>query len=399
LASARTVIVAGAGIGGLSAALSLAKRDLISLVLEQSDRLDETGAGIQLGPNSTRILIDLGLRHLIERTAIVPDAIRVMSARFAREVTRIPLGAAVEARYGAPYWIMHRADLQTALADAVRSRQEISLKLDARVEDFAAHSNGVTVQYRSGGQVIDATGIALVGADGIWSNVRARLRRDQPPRFRHRTAWRALVPTESVDPQFRTPLIHLWLGQDGHLVHYPVKGGALVNIVAVVHDQWRQPGWGSAGESDELLRHFSRWDWAQAPRDLLALPERWLKWALFDRARPHRGGRGPVTLLGDASHPMLPFLAQGAGMAIEDGAVLADALANNLERPTRALRRYERTRRPRNAKVQRASRRQARVYGMSGPEGFIRNLFMRARGGENLLRRFDWLYTWQAPPI
>ncbi|HZP78649.1 MAG TPA: FAD-dependent monooxygenase [Pseudolabrys sp.] len=397
MASARTVIIAGAGIGGLTAALSLAKRDLISLVLEQADRLEEAGAGLQLAPNATRILIDLGLRPLIERTALVPQAIRVMSARFAREVVRIPLGAAVEARYGAPYWIMHRADLQAALAEAVRGRQEITLKLDARVEDFAVHSNGVTVQWRSAGQVGDDTGIALVGADGIWSSVRARLRRDPAPKFRNRTAWRALVPTESVIPEFREPLVHLWLGQDAHVVHYPVKGGALINIVVIVQDQWRQQGWTSAGESEELLRHFSRWDWAQAPRDLLSLPERWQKWALFDRPRPHRGGRGPVTLLGDAAHPMLPFLAQGAGTAIEDGPVLADALANNLERPTRALRRYERTRRPRTTKVQRASRRQARIYGMSGPEGYLRNLFMRARGGDSLLKRYDWLYNWRPP--
>src|SRR5205823_10363226 len=125
------------------------------------------------------------------------------------------------------------------------------------------------------------------------------------------------------------PMVHLWLGQDAHLVHYPVKGGALINIVAIVNDEWQLTGWSAAGEHDELLHHFSRWDWAQPARDLLMLPDRWHKWALFDRKRPHRGGRGPVTLLGDAAHPMLPFLAQGAGMAIEDGAVLADALAHD----------------------------------------------------------------------
>jgi len=391
------VIIAGAGIGGLSASLSLAKRGFRSLVLEQAERLEEAGAGIQLAPNATRILVDLGLRPLIERTALVPQAIRVISARFARDVVRIPIGREAEERYGAPYWIMHRADLQAALAEAVNASQDVTLKLDARVEDFAAYSNGVTVQWRGGGQVRDDSAIALVGADGLWSSVRARVRRDTPPRFAHRTAWRALVPTESVAPEFREPLVHLWLGQDAHLVHYPVKGGALINIVAVVRDEWQLQGWSAAGEHEELLHHFSRWDWAEPARNLLMLPERWLKWALFDRPRPHHGGRGPVTLLGDASHPMLPFLAQGAGMAIEDGAVLADALANDVERPTKALRRYERARRRRTGKVQRASRRQGRLYGMSGPEGFLRNVAMRMRGGEKLLARQDWLYAWRPP--
>lgn len=396
MASERHVIVAGAGIAGLAAALAMAQAGLRATVLEQAEKLEETGAGIQLSPNASRVLLALGLGERLAATAIAPHAIRVMAGGSGREIVRIPLAAAVQT-YGAPFLTIHRGDLQAALADAARTMQDITIKLGMRVEDFATHSKGISVLARSGRQVTDERGIALIGADGIWSSVSALLRQQRPPRFAHRTAWRALAPAEAVPAEFRAPFVHLWLGQDAHLVHYPVKGGGLINIVGIVHDEWNETGWSAAGERAEILRHFARWAWSEKARELIAVPERWLKWALYDRNAPFRGGVGPVTLIGDAAHPMLPFLAQGAGMAIEDAAVLAAFLGRYRDDPADALRGYEGARRQRTERAQQVSRKQGRIYGLTGPEALVRNIAMRAMGGERLRTRYDWLYSWRMP--
>ena len=228
---------------------------------------------------------------------------------------------------------------------------------------------------------------------------RANPRQTAGAGFRHRTAWRTLVPATAVPEEFRAPLVHLWLGLEAHLVHYPVKGGRLINIVAIVHDEWKETGWSAAGAPAEILRHFARWSWAEKARALIAIPQQWLKWALYDRPTPFRGGSGPVTLIGDAAHPTLPFLAQGAGMAIEDAAVLAAYLGRYHDDPETALRGYEGARYRRTARAQHMSRRQGRIYGMSGPEALARNLVMRAMGGERLRARYNWLYDWHAPAI
>ncbi|HVD85539.1 MAG TPA: FAD-dependent monooxygenase [Bradyrhizobium sp.] len=397
MAQPRHVIIAGAGIAGLTAALALARAGIRVTIYEQAEKLEETGAGVQLSPNGSRVLIALGLRERLASVAVAPQAIRVMAGGSAREIVRIPLGAEVERRFGAPYWSIHRGDLQSALVDAVRNELDIALELGVRVEDYAAHVRGVSVLGRRGSQVLDERGIALIGADGIWSNVAARLRRLQPPTFRHRTAWRALVPSDAVPAEFRQPLVHLWLGQDAHLVHYPVKSGTLINIVGIVHDEWNETGWSAAGDRAEVLRHFARWAWSEKARALIAIPDRWLKWALYDRKDPFRGAKVPVTLIGDAAHPMMPFLAQGASMAIEDAVVVADMLANYIDDPADALRAYEGARWHRTARAQQFSRRQNRIYGLTGPEALVRNLAMRTMGGERLRARYDWLYSWRPP--
>jgi len=397
LAATRHVLIAGAGIAGLTTALALTRAGMRATVVEQAARFDDAGAGIQLSPNATRVLIALGLGERLKITAVEPRAVRVMSGNSGREIVRIPLGPHAEKRYGAPYWVIHRADLQSALADAARVNPDITLQLATRIEDFATHRNGVSVLARRDGQLVEEQALALVGADGIWSNLRAKVRRARDPVFRHRTAWRALVPSHLVAPQWREPLVHLWLGLDSHLVHYPVKGGALINIVGIVDDEWREPGWNATGEPDEVLRHFPRWSWDNSARELIAAAERWHKWALFDRKSPVRGVSGPMTLIGDAAHPSLPFLAQGGAMAIEDAAVLAATLAKDADNPAKALRAFERERRARTAKVQRLARKQGRLYGMVGPEALIRNYVMRMMGGEKLLSRYDWLYSWKPP--
>jgi salicylate hydroxylase len=397
VAAARHLIVAGAGIAGLTAALALTRAGMRVTVLEQSGQLAETGAGIQLSPNAARVLIALGLREQLSPLVMAPQAIRVMSGSSGREIVRIPLGDEAERTYGAPYWMIHRGDLQSVLAAAATAAHDITLKLGSRVVDFTGHANGITVLARGASETSDERGFALIGADGLWSVVASQLRGQQRPRFAHRTAWRALVPADSAPAEFRAPLVHLWLGLDAHLVHYPVKGGRLINIVGIVYDEWNKQGWSAAGDRDEILRHFARWSWAEKARALIALPEQWLKWALFDRKTPFRGGVGAVTLIGDAAHPMLPFLAQGAAMAIEDAAVLAAMLGRYRDDPADALRGYEGARRHRTAHVQQVARKQGRIYGLSGPEAVFRNFGMRLMGGEKLRERYDWLYNWRPP--
>jgi salicylate hydroxylase len=390
MAGSRSIIIAGAGIGGLTAALALARAGYRTVVLEQAPRLEEAGAGIQLSPNATRVLIALGLGDRLRPRAIAPDAIRVINARSGRDIVRVPLIGA-EARYGAPYWLIHRADLQDVLATAVDESADIELHLGARVEDFALHSHGITVDAKTLGGSRDEQGIALIGADGLWSSLRARLGDRSAPRFARRTAWRAMVPAESLTPDFRAPVTALWLGRDAHLVHYPVKGGKLVNIVAIISDEWHESGWSAEGQRSDLLARFAQF--APEARALLALPQRWQKWALFDRPVA-RAGQGPVTLLGDAAHPMLPFLAQGAALAIEDAAVLAQCLQREPNNIEGAFRRYEGLRRRRVARARREAQRNGQRYHLSGLRAFARNTALRAMGGERLLRRYDWLYGW-----
>jgi len=306
---------------------------------------------------------------------------------------RVPLGQSAEVRYGTPYWVIHRGDLHATLFEAADRHPDIDLVLGTKVLDCAAHPNGITVAGLRARGNFDGRGIALVGADGLWSTVRERLGEKEAPRFADRTAWRAVVPAEAVAPQWREPLVNLWLGRRGHLVHYPVKAGRAINIVAIATDTWTAPGWSAPGERAEVLRHFPEHAWAGPARELLTTPDRWIKWALADRPPIRSWGSGPVTLLGDAAHPMLPFLAQGAAMAIEDAAVLAECMAKMPNEPNAAMGQYQRQRRSRTAQAQRQSRNNGRVYQLAGPAGWLRNIALRLLGGERLLRRYDWIYA------
>ena len=222
MARSRSVIVAGAGIGGLTSSLALARSGFRVVVLDQAERLEETGAGIQLSANATRILIELGLADRLAASVVAPAAIRILRGRDAKEIVRVPLGAVAQSRYDAPYWVIHRADLQSALLDVVRTTPDVEINLGLSVEDVAIHANGVTVVARGTAGAHDEHGIALVGADGLWSSVRRSLGRSRPPRFGRRTAWRAVVPLDRIPAQCREPSTFLWLGPDAHRVHYPV---------------------------------------------------------------------------------------------------------------------------------------------------------------------------------
>ena len=269
MARSRTILIAGGGIGGLTAALALARHGFRAVVLEQAERLDEIGAGIQLSPNASRILIELGIRDALERVVVAPEAVRILNGCTARELARTSLGEAIKVRYGAPYWVLHRGDLQAVLLEAVRSRPGIALKLGARVEDFAIHSHGVTVQVRTHSGIVEERGIALIGADGVWSTLRGRLGAGVGARFAGRTAWRALVPANRVAKEQQAPVTSLWLGPAAHLVHYPVRAGTMINIVAIVADSCRRTGWSGLGAGSEIASRFACW--APAVQALLAV--------------------------------------------------------------------------------------------------------------------------------
>jgi salicylate hydroxylase len=397
VAAPRTVIVAGAGIGGLTAALALARNGFRVVVLEQAARLEETGAGIQLSPNASRMLIDLGLESRLRPLAVAPEGLRVLNAGSGREIVRLPLGEIAEKRYGAPYWVIHRGDLQAALVDAVSRTLEVTLKFGVRVEDYVTHPNGVTVSASGAGGTTDERGVALVAADGLWSRLRHRIGSGDPPVFAGRTAWRGLIPANEVAPEFREPLIHLWLGRDAHLVHYPVKGGRVINIVLITADAWRAPGWSEPASRADIVPRLAAEAWAFQARALVGLPDAWLKWALYDGRPVKRWSRGPVALLGDAAHPMLPYLAQGAAMAIEDAAVVAQCLARMPDDPAAALRAYSAARRARAWRVQRLATRNGARYHLTGMGAVLRNAIMHTLGGAWLLRHYDWLYDWRPP--
>ena len=400
MAGSRTIVVAGAGIGGLTAALALAAKGFRVVVLEKAERLDEIGAGLQLSPNASRILIDLGLEEELASRVIVPEAVSIMSARTGKEIGCIPLGAPARFRYGAPYWIVHRADLQAALLARVNENPDIDLRLGAQFEDVASYSKGVTVVQRRGNARHQDTALALIGADGVWSAVRHQLFPKTQPSFTGRIAWRGIVDARQLPREFNLGRVQLWLGPNAHLVAYPVSGGRRINVVAISGGAWNRPGWNEAADAAELQHQFDVKRWSISARMLIGAVEGWRRWALFslDGNDPWVSDR--VALLGDAAHAMLPFVAQGAGMAIEDAAVMADCLAATINDPSgipAALERYEAARRARVARVQRTARRTGQIYHLGGAMAFARDTTIRALSGAQLLSRQDWIYDWRVP--
>ncbi len=392
----RTILIAGGGIAGLVSALALARKGFRAVVFEQSQKLEAVGAGIQLSPNAMHVLLALGLGEAMKPHVVSPENIRIRKASTGGDIVRVPLGLYAQQRYGAPYWMIHRGDLQAVLLDAVRANPDITLKLGGKVQDYVVHANGVTAQVRYGATAGEERCVALIGADGLWSTIRERLGYTDAPHFRKRTAWRAVVPADAVENEARAPSINLWLGRHAHLVHYPIRAGAAINIVAILRDGAPRPGWNNTGSRDELLATFRKW--AIPARNIVAAPESWATWTLYDRPRLRHWGKGPVTMIGDAAHPMLPFLAQGAAMAIEDAVVLADCLAQSPDDPAGAMRRYESLRNDRTARAQKAATRNGLRYQASGVEAAVRNTTLRVMGGAGLLKRYDWLYSWRLKP-
>lgn len=394
MAASRTIIIAGGGIGGLTASLALAAAGFRVVILEREQKLAEVGAGLQLSPNATRVLIDLGVEPLLRPRVVAPDTISVMTARTGKEISRIPLGETAAFRYGAPYWLVRRADLQSALLAMVNDHPDIDLRLGVQFEDVATYPKGVTVVGRKGVARNQETALALIGADGVWSAVRNQLFPEARPQFTGRIAWRGTVEAAQLPREFNARRVQLWMGPNAHLVAYPLVDGRRINMVAVVSGTWNRPGWSEPGDPGDIARHFTAPQWPIPPRMMIGAVESWNKWALF--AVPDGGvwSKGNITLLGDAAHAMLPFVAQGAGMAIEDAATLATCLKDSADIP-KALARYEKLRAPRVGAVQRAARQTGQIYHLRGAMAFARDLVMRSLGGEKLRARQDWIYDWR----
>ena len=360
MAAARTIIVAGAGIGGLTAALSLAAKGFRVIVLEKAERLEEAGAGLQLSPNASRILVDLGLRPRLTPRAVTPEAINIMSARAGGEIARLPLGEAASLRAGAPYWVMHRADLQGALAAQVNDHPDIDLRLGCQFEDVTAHAKGLTVVQRRVNARQQELAMALIGADGVWSAVRNHLFPQVQPQFSGLIAWRGTLDATTLPREYTSPRVQLWMGPDAHLVAYPISAGRQINVVAIVPGTWNRPGWSAPGDANELKSAFASQGWPATARMLIGAVDEWRRWALFTLPDLGEWTKGAIALLGDAAHAMLPFAAQGAGMAIEDAAVLAKCLSespgDSIAGIPATLKRYGRLRRGRVLRVQRAAR-------------------------------------------
>jgi salicylate hydroxylase len=399
VAASRTIFVAGAGIGGLTAALALAAQGFRVVILEKTERLEEAGAGLQLSPNASRVLIALGLEPRLAARAVIPEAISLMSAQSGGEVIRMPLGEAATFRAGAPYWVMHRADLQAALQAEVNDNPDIELRLGCQFEDAVAHAKGLTVVQRSGMTRQQEVAMGLIGADGIWSTLRHHLFPQVQPQFSGLIAWRGTLDATQLPREHTSRRVQVWMGPQAHLVAYPISGAQRINVVAVVPGTWNRPGWSAPGETHEIKNAFASTRWPSNARMMIGAVDGWRKWALFTVPDGGEWTKGAIALLGDAAHAMLPFAAQGAGMAIEDAAVLAKCLGEAAGETgagiPQALKRYAKLRRARVARVQRAAERNGRIYHLTGPMAFARDLSIRAMGATRMLARQDWIFDWR----
>ena len=321
MAQTTSFIISGGGIGGLAAALVLAQDGHAVSVLEQADAFSEIGAGIQLGPNTFRMFDYMGLTEAVNRVAFFPPGLGMNDVRTGEKVVRVKLGDLARATYGFPYGVIYRTDLHQLLLQACQTRPGITLRTLAKVESFEQSADGVRVQLAGGESV---QGSALIGADGLWSKIREVIVGDGKPRMSGQIAYRAVLRREQVPANLWSDDVTLWGGEKTHLVHYPLRRGELFNLVAVFHSNKYDEGWNTFGDSAELTERF-----AQAcpqVRELLDKIDTWKMWLLCDREPVKTWTDRRVTLLGDAAHPMLQYLAQGAGQAIEDAVVLREAL-------------------------------------------------------------------------
>jgi salicylate hydroxylase len=346
------IIIAGAGIGGLVLALCLTRAGFDVRVLEQATALGEVGAGVQISANGSRVLHHLGLKDQLDAVAFTPQSGEVRHWQSGAVLAKRPLGDASVARFGFPYYHLHRADLHHVLAEALAARAPKAVRLATQVTGFTQTSDGVRVTTQNGETI---TGAVLVGCDGIHSAVRSTLFGPDKPRFTGCVAWRATIPTDRLPPGHVRPVASNWIGKGGHFVHYYLRSGALVNCVGVFErEEWLAESWSSEGAKSDFLADFHLWH--DDVKLLIENADTCFRWGLFDRDPMARWSVGRVTLLGDACHPMLPFMAQGAVMAIEDGCTLAQCLAAAGSDHEAALHRYEDLRRARTATVQQMSR-------------------------------------------
>jgi salicylate hydroxylase len=399
-------LIAGGGIGGLAAALAASRAGWDVRLFEQAPAFGEVGAGIQLGPNVVRVLHDWGLQDQLAGVAAFPQRLQVRDAVTGDELGVLPLGERALQKYGAPYATIHRADLHGLLLQAVQARDHVRLNLNATLASFVDNGQAVTLQTGDG---LEVRGDALIGADGLWSRVRQQLLADGPPRVTGHLALRALLPQASLPGHLRSQQVTAWLGPKLHVVQYPVRGGGWLNVVAIVQGQIDGDiqSWDHASNASDLQAALMHTAWPL--RELIqavtdggdgdgdgGAGAGWRLWALCDRP-PMRGAQqqaqGRVALLGDAAHPMRPYLAQGAGMAIEDAAELGSALAQAQDRDVEVpalLQRYAQNRWRRNARVQARSLRNGQIFHASGPLRWARDASLKLLGEKAL--DLPWLY-------
>lgn len=397
----RQIVVAGAGIAGLTAALAFAAKGHEVALHERAPTLDEAGAGLQLSPNATRILAALGVLETLLPAAVKPDAVVLRDARTLREVTRVPLGGAAETRWGAPYLVAHRADLQGALLSRVAREPGIRLVTGAMVRDFAIRDHGVTVSMDRDGAISEAPGQLLVAADGVWSSIRGLEGERGRSQFSGHVAWRSTVPADSsAGMAFRAiapaDVVTAFMHPSVHLIAYPLRGGQSFNLVALARNQAFAEGRPDAADP-AALKAALRGTASDIQRLALDAAS-WTLWPLHtvDPQQPWAMA-GRLALIGDAAHAMTPFAAQGAAMAIEDAATLAAFVTAFGDDMNEALARYEAIRRPRIARVSRRGAFNRFAWHASGPVALARNLVLGLRSPEKLAADLDWLYGWHVP--
>ncbi|MER8686958.1 FAD-dependent monooxygenase [Mesorhizobium sp. M0895] len=395
----RHVVIAGAGVAGLTAALAFAERGHRIKLFEQAQHLEAAGAGIQLSPNATRILRQLGVLDRLLPTAVRPEAVVLKDAATLGELARVPLGQAAETRWGAPYLVAHRGDLQSALMARTAERPEFELVTGARVGSVASGPNGITATVEIAGTTIETEASLLVGADGVWSSVREKLARTEADfvrsRFSGELAWRATVAADSLAGQAfgmigAPDCVTAFLYPDFHMVAYPVSRGTAFNLAAFTRGERIAEGW--SGHADPASLVSAMRGTAPALVRLASEAAPWTAWPIHTVEQRRWTTPEGVALIGDAAHAMTPFAAQGAAMAIEDAATLAGFVATSPADLSGALAAWEQARRPRVAQVARRGAVNRLAWHAAGPVAMARNLFLAMRSPEKLAADLDWLY-------
>jgi 2-polyprenyl-6-methoxyphenol hydroxylase-like FAD-dependent oxidoreductase len=383
------ILIAGGGIGGLAAALALSRHGFAVKVLEQAGQIGEIGAGIQLGPNAFSAFDALGVGEQARGRAVYTDRLVLMDAVDESEVAAVPVGDAFRARFHNPYAVSHRADVHLSLHEGVQASDRIELLTSTQVERVEQDAGGVTAIDAHGGR---HRGAALVACDGVKSTVRQQLVGD-PVRVSGHVVYRAVVDDRDFPADLKWNAPCVWGGPDCHLVHYPLRGGEQWNVVVTFHSRKPEEWSVTDGSRDEVMSYFD--GISAVPRQLLALPRSWRRWATADREPIARWSFGRITLLGDAAHPMLQYMAQGACMALEDAVTLAEAVRARDGDLVAGFALYERCRVARTARVVLMTREMGRIYHAKGVERLVRNELWKDRTPARWYDALEWLYGWR----